>query len=250
MADIAQPHDRFFKALMASPGAANALFRERLPRRLVQELADAPPEPVGAELIDARLQSSSADGLYRLWLRGRRPLFVYSLVEHKSAPEPDSALQLLGHMVRIWVGEKPRSGAGKKLPKAAREANGQPRAPSPAELPLFAKAKTRPLAPCRRPMQREGARRTAHCQGRGGDCWADNEREECRRNPGAPVELIEQLAERGEGELAGEILAFAPARHPARAASSGAGAPRGPEIQARASFFEGERWGPRLCQVR
>jgi predicted transposase YdaD len=116
MAEIAQPHDRFFKALMASPGAANALFRERLPRRLVAELADAPAEPVGAELIDARLQSSSADGLYRLWLRGRRPLFVYSLVEHKSAPEPDSALQLLGYMVRIWEGEKPRSGAGKKLP--------------------------------------------------------------------------------------------------------------------------------------
>jgi hypothetical protein len=65
MADIAQPHDRFFKALMASPNAANALIRERLPRRLVEELADAPPEPVGTELIDARLQSSSADGLFR-----------------------------------------------------------------------------------------------------------------------------------------------------------------------------------------
>jgi hypothetical protein len=110
------PANRVFKALMASPDAANALFRERLPRRLVEELADAPPEPVGAELVDARLQSSSADGLYRFWLRGRRPLFVYSLVEHKSAPEPDSALQLLGYMVRIWEGEKPRSGAGKKLP--------------------------------------------------------------------------------------------------------------------------------------
>jgi hypothetical protein len=114
MADIAKPHDRFFKALMASPDAPNALFRERLPRRLVEELADAPPEPVGAELVGARLQSSSADGLFRLWLRGRRPLFVYSLVEHKSAPEPESALQLLGYMVRIWEGEKRRPGAGKR----------------------------------------------------------------------------------------------------------------------------------------
>ncbi len=115
MADLAHPHDRFFKSLMASPKVAEALFRERLPRELVEELADAPPEPVESELVDAHLRGSSADGLFRLWLRGRRPLFVYSLVEHKSAPEPRVALQLLGYMVRIWESEKLGQGARKKL---------------------------------------------------------------------------------------------------------------------------------------
>jgi hypothetical protein len=61
MADIAQPHDRFFKALMASPHAANALFRERLPRELVEELTDAPPEPVETTFVD-RLGPGDAAG--------------------------------------------------------------------------------------------------------------------------------------------------------------------------------------------
>jgi hypothetical protein len=43
------------------------------------------------------------------------------------------------------------------------------------------------------------------------------ERKERRRDPGALAELIEQLAEKGAGELAGEILAFALDRHPAHA---------------------------------
>jgi hypothetical protein len=116
MADIAQPHDRFFKAPMASPDAANALFRERLPRELVEELTDAPPEPVETTFVDSRLKRSSADGLYRLRLRSRRPLYVYSLVEHKSAPEPRLALQLLGYMVRTWENEERQQGEGRKLP--------------------------------------------------------------------------------------------------------------------------------------
>jgi predicted transposase/invertase (TIGR01784 family) len=116
MADIAHPHDRFFRALLGVPAAANALFRERLPRELVEELTDSPPEPVETTFVDSRLKRSIADGLYRLRLRSRRPLYVYSLVEHKSAPEPRLALQLLGYMVRTWENEERQQGDGRKLP--------------------------------------------------------------------------------------------------------------------------------------
>jgi predicted transposase/invertase (TIGR01784 family) len=116
MADIAHSHDRFFRALLGIPAAAKALFRERLPRELVEELTDAPPEPVETTFVDSRLKRSSADGLYRLRLRSRSPLYVYSLVEHKSAPEPRLALQMLGYMVHAWQNEERQQGEGKKLP--------------------------------------------------------------------------------------------------------------------------------------
>lgn len=87
---------------MASRQAANAFFRERLPVELVEQLADAPPELVDGTFIDAQLLGSVADRLFRLRLRSGGSVFVYCLVEHKSAPEPRIALQLLRYQVRIW----------------------------------------------------------------------------------------------------------------------------------------------------
>lgn len=110
MAGIAHPHDRFFRILMDSRGAAEALFRERLPRALVEQLADGPPEPVDGTFIDAHLRGSVADRLFRLRLRSGRSLFVYCLVEHKSAPEFRVGLQLLRCLARIWEQEDRNGG--------------------------------------------------------------------------------------------------------------------------------------------
>jgi hypothetical protein len=87
---------------MASPRAADAFFRERLPPQLVDQLADGPPELVDGVFVDAQLRGSAADRLFRLRLRNGSSLFVYCLVEHKSTPEPRVALKLLRCQARIW----------------------------------------------------------------------------------------------------------------------------------------------------
>lgn len=45
MTGLTQPHDKFFKVLMEQPAAAAALFRERLPRRLVYCLVEHKRDP-------------------------------------------------------------------------------------------------------------------------------------------------------------------------------------------------------------
>jgi hypothetical protein len=113
---IAHPHDKFFKVVMTHPDAAAALLRERLPRDLVGMLADEPPRPLDASFIDDHLRGSASDRLFSLPLRAGGLLFVNFLIEHKSAPDPLVALQLLRYMVRIWERVGRGDGAARKLP--------------------------------------------------------------------------------------------------------------------------------------
>ena len=105
MPDNGQAHDRLFKALTDNPAAAGALLRERLPPELAMLLADAPPEPLPGSFIDPGLRESHSDRLFRVALRGGGAALLYTLVEHKSAPEQLLHLQLLGYMLRIWQRE-------------------------------------------------------------------------------------------------------------------------------------------------
>jgi len=109
-------HDKFLKSLMDRPKAARALFRERLPRELVAQLADSPPELVDGAFVDDELRGRLSDRLFKLKMRGEQELFVYCLMEHKSAPEALAALQLLGYMVRVWERLAREGRCGNKLP--------------------------------------------------------------------------------------------------------------------------------------
>lgn len=102
MTEVGIPHDAFFKQLMAAPGAAGALIQERLPEAVAACLAPDTPELVAGTFVDEALASHHSDLLYRVRLRDGQAAYVYVLIEHKSAPEPMVALQLLRYMVRIW----------------------------------------------------------------------------------------------------------------------------------------------------
>jgi predicted transposase/invertase (TIGR01784 family) len=52
--------------------------------------------------IDPDLQEHLSDLLYQVALREGTELYIYTLFEHKSYPDPQIALQLLRYMVRIW----------------------------------------------------------------------------------------------------------------------------------------------------
>jgi predicted transposase YdaD len=101
---------------MAHRDAAGALFRERLPRALASQLADAPPEAVPCFHVGPDLRAVSLDGLFRLRLRSGAALFVYCLVEHKSAPDRRVALQLLRYLTNAWEQLERDREAGDRLP--------------------------------------------------------------------------------------------------------------------------------------
>lgn len=98
---LIQRHDQFFKRLLDKPGAAGALLREWLPAEIAGRLGDDPPELLPGSFVPAELMEYRTDRLYRATTRTGRPALVHVVVEHKSAPDPLVALQLLGYKAQI-----------------------------------------------------------------------------------------------------------------------------------------------------
>ena len=97
-----KPHDAFFKVLLAQPGVAGALLRERLPPEAARRLRVETARPLNASFIDNNLRESSADLLLEVdSVAGAREL-VYVLVEHKSRPSRWISWQLLKYQVRLY----------------------------------------------------------------------------------------------------------------------------------------------------
>lgn len=102
MAEITNPHDRFFKELLGQPAIAADFLINYLPPEVVAVLDLSAPEPVRDAFIDPELQQHFSDLLYRVRMRDGDAAFVYVLFEHKSAPNKLVAFQLLRYLVRIW----------------------------------------------------------------------------------------------------------------------------------------------------
>ncbi|MBF0135643.1 MAG: Rpn family recombination-promoting nuclease/putative transposase [Magnetococcales bacterium] len=64
---VFQPHDHFFRVVLAPETTGNFL-RERLPPEMVALLAADPPELVHGSLIDGELKEHLTDRLYRVRL--------------------------------------------------------------------------------------------------------------------------------------------------------------------------------------
>lgn len=94
-------HDQAFKKLMKEEGVAEALLRERLPRRLVSRFA-GPPVALSESWVDERLSGSIADVVLQVPLRGGASAFVCCLVEHKRTEEPWALLQILRYLVLLF----------------------------------------------------------------------------------------------------------------------------------------------------
>jgi predicted transposase/invertase (TIGR01784 family) len=102
MTQPGDPHDKLFRALLDDPERARLLLREHLPPDIVTELADDAPEPVEGSFVDAALQGSQSDRLFRVSLKDGRAAYIYTLLEHKSAPDPRTPIQMLTYLARIW----------------------------------------------------------------------------------------------------------------------------------------------------
>jgi predicted transposase YdaD len=96
-------HDALFRALLDDPGRAATLLREQLPAALAARLTADAPRLLDGTYIDEHLRDTQSDRLYQVTLTGGKPALLYILLEHKSAPDPGTPLQLLGYLVRIWT---------------------------------------------------------------------------------------------------------------------------------------------------
>ncbi len=102
MAEIHNPHDAFFKRLFGDLNTATDFIRNYLPSGVVAVLNLATLTLEKESFVDPRLRSHFSDLLFRVKLITGGDLYIYLLVEHKSAPDPWVSFQLLRYIVRIW----------------------------------------------------------------------------------------------------------------------------------------------------
>ena len=102
MTQIHNPHDSLFRALLEKPERAGTLLREQLPPAIAARLSAAPPRLLDGTFVDEALRNSQSDRLFEVALTDGRPALLYVLLEHKSAPDPGTPLQLVGYLARIW----------------------------------------------------------------------------------------------------------------------------------------------------
>ena len=102
MAEINNPHDRFVKATLSQPDIAASFLTNYLPRETVELLDTSKIELVKDSFVDSDLREHQSDMLFQVQTRNGKAAYVYVLFEHKSAPDPWVALQLLRYRVRVW----------------------------------------------------------------------------------------------------------------------------------------------------
>ena len=109
MAAVGNPHDGFFRRVLRDAQAARAFLATHLPAEIVALLGSEPPELVDGSFVDSELRQHHSDVLFRVPLAHdvtaggeAGSLLAYVLLEHKSAPDRLTPLQVLRYMVNIW----------------------------------------------------------------------------------------------------------------------------------------------------
>jgi len=92
-ARLIQRHDEFAKSILDEPGNADAFLRERLPPAVVDRLSDKPAMDRSASYVDPFLREKRGDRVYAIETTDGETMFVWAMVEHKSAPETDILVQ-------------------------------------------------------------------------------------------------------------------------------------------------------------
>lgn len=102
MAEIINPHDSFFKTLLARPEVVTDFLSNYLPPEVAEQLDLSAPELMKDSFVDPELQPHLSDLLYRVSLRSGGAAYIGILFEHKSAPDAWVGYQLYRYKARIW----------------------------------------------------------------------------------------------------------------------------------------------------
>jgi len=95
-----KPHDAVFKAAFELPEHAAELFRAVLPASIVASIAWPSLASEAGSFVDAELADRHSDLLFTVDLLGGRA-FLYLVLQHQSASDPDMPLRMLVYQVRI-----------------------------------------------------------------------------------------------------------------------------------------------------
>jgi len=109
------PHDALFKAVLSDPTNAAEHLRSALPSTVLRHLDLETLEVDQESLVDKQLADRHGDLLFHVRLGAQEGL-LHLLFEHRSTPEPDMPLRLLGYILRIWERWRARRGPSKPLP--------------------------------------------------------------------------------------------------------------------------------------
>lgn len=102
MAEINNPHDGFFKRLFSHLATMEDFIRHYLPAELVSALDLTTLTLEKESFIDPKLRGHFSDLLFRVRLVAGGDVYVFLLLEHKSAPDGWVAFQLLRYIMRLW----------------------------------------------------------------------------------------------------------------------------------------------------
>lgn len=98
---LVRRHDQFAKTLLDQPGIADAFLRERLPAAVAAQLSAEQAIDRSESFVDPTLAELRGDRIYSLPTREGRPFLIWTLVEHKSSPEADAIVQVLGYLTGV-----------------------------------------------------------------------------------------------------------------------------------------------------
>ncbi|MEP7337358.1 MAG: Rpn family recombination-promoting nuclease/putative transposase, partial [Acidobacteriota bacterium] len=112
--ELANPHDVFFKKLIGRRATAIQFLKLYLPAEVTAPFDWRALERVEDTFISEELREHFSDLIFRIRLKDGSPIYVYILLEHKSAPERWVALQVLGYIVALW--QQMKEGGAQELP--------------------------------------------------------------------------------------------------------------------------------------
>lgn len=114
MAERNTHHDRFFKRLFGNPAVVADFINSYLPPEITAQLDLESLALEKESFMDEELRNHFSDLLYRVKLKAGGEVFIFLLLEHKSAPDVWVAFQLLRYIVQFW--ERSKSQGCEKLP--------------------------------------------------------------------------------------------------------------------------------------
>jgi predicted transposase/invertase (TIGR01784 family) len=114
-APVQNPHDKLFKEAFSRTDAAASFFKSYLPPEIADRLNWDTLKHESGAYTDEHLQHSDSDLLYSVQIDDR-PVFLYCLFEHQSAPDHWMPLRLLRYIVRIWEQYRKQNPTAKTLP--------------------------------------------------------------------------------------------------------------------------------------
>ena len=100
--EINNPHDTFIKELIAERKYAVELLSASLSEKLSAMLDWTKIRKEPGSFIDEEHREVRSDALFSVSFKGSGELQIYTLLEHKSHPDPQIHIQLLGYMCSIY----------------------------------------------------------------------------------------------------------------------------------------------------